>query len=42
MTYNKKTAPLKNYYDEQGKYHSIAGVGSVVDVFGRLTSTIKA
>lgn len=41
VTYNKKTAPLKNYYDEQGKYHSIAGVGSVEDVFGRLTSTIK-
>ena len=42
ITYNKKTAPLKNFYDEQGKYNSIAGVGSVDDVFGRLTSTIKA
>ena len=32
ITYNKKTAPLKSYYDEQGKYHAIAGVGSVDDV----------
>lgn len=42
ITYNKKTAPLKNYYDEQGKYHSIKGVGTVEDVFARLTDTIKA
>lgn len=42
ITYNKKTAPLKNYYDEQGKYHAIAGVGSVDDVFDRLTSSIKS
>ena len=42
ITYNKKTAPLKSYYDEQGKYHAIAGVGSVDDVFERLTSSIKS
>lgn len=41
ITYNKKTAPLKNYYDEQGKYNSIKGVGSVEDVFERLTSRIE-
>lgn len=42
ITYNKKTAPLKSYYDEQGKYHVIAGVGSVDDVFERLTTSIKS
>jgi adenylate kinase len=42
VTYNKKTAPLKNYYDEQGKYHSIAGVGDINDVFERLTVSIKS
>ena len=40
LTYNKKTAPLKDYYNEQGKYNSIKGVGSIDDVFGRLTSKI--
>jgi len=42
ITYNKKTSPLKSYYDEQGKYHGIAGVGSIDDVFDRLTSSIKS
>lgn len=41
ITYNKKTAPLKNYYDEQGKYNSITGVGSVDEVFDRLTASIN-
>lgn len=42
ITYNKKTAPLKNYYDEQGKYNSIKGTGSIGDVFERLTTQINA
>lgn len=42
ITYNKKTAPLKNYYDEQGKYNSIAGVGTIEDVFKRLTDKIES
>lgn len=41
ITYNKKTAPLKNYYSEQDKYHSINGVGDVEDVFGRLKTSIE-
>lgn len=31
--YNNKTLPLKEYYSEQGKYHSINGVGSVESIF---------
>ncbi len=42
MTYNKKTAPLKNFYDQQNKYHSISGVGSVDEVFERLKDILKA
>ena len=26
MTYNKKTAPLKEYYNKQGKYNLIKGL----------------
>jgi len=40
LTYNKKTAPLKDYYNAQDKYNSIEGVGSIEDVFGRLIEKI--
>lgn len=42
LTYNRKTAPLKDYYKEQGKYNSIDGVGSMDEVFNRLTDAIKS
>lgn len=41
LTYNKKTSPLKDYYRSQGKYISIDGVGSLDEVFGRLTDAIE-
>jgi adenylate kinase len=31
--YNNKTLPLKEYYSEQGKFHSIEGVGTINDIF---------
>jgi adenylate kinase len=31
--YNTKTLPLKEYYSEQGKFHSIEGVGTINDIF---------
>lgn len=40
LTYNKKTAPLKNYYNESGKYNPIKGIGTVEDVFERLKEKI--
>ena len=40
--YNNKTAPLKEYYSAQGKFHSINGIGSIDDIFGRLCETIEA
>ena len=38
--YNVKTLPLKNYYSEQGKFHSINGIGSVSEIFNSLTERI--
>ncbi len=42
ITYNKKTAPLKEYYAEQKKYHSIEGVGEVEEVFNRLCEVLES
>lgn len=41
ITYNKKTAPLKKFYNEQGKYQSINGIGDIDDVFDRLVAKIE-
>lgn len=38
--YNNKTLPLKNYYSEQTKFHSINGIGSVESIFKQLTERI--
>lgn len=38
--YNNKTLPLKNYYSEQGKFHSIKGIGSIGEIFNALVDRI--
>lgn len=38
--YANKTLPLKNYYNEQGKFHSIKGMGSKDQIFNALVETI--
>lgn len=38
--YNNKTLPLKNYYSEQSKFHSINGIGSIDSIFKQLTDRI--
>ncbi len=38
--YNNKTLPLKKYYSEQSKFHSINGIGSVDSIFAQLTERI--
>lgn len=38
--YNVKTSPLKIYYNAQGKYHSIDGIGSKEEIFQNLVSRI--
>jgi adenylate kinase len=39
--YNSKTAPLKKYYSDQGKFHGVEGEGSIEEIFSRLTSIIE-
>lgn len=38
--YQKETAVLKNYYQKQGKFTSINGLGTLDEVFGRLNTAI--
>jgi adenylate kinase len=38
--YNNKTLPLKQYYSEQGKFHSIHGIGSIEEIFRSLVDRI--
>jgi adenylate kinase len=38
--YNNKTAPLKNYYAQQNKFHSVYGIGSIEQIFDLLCATI--
>lgn len=40
--YNNKTAPLKNYYSAQNKFHSVYGIGSVEEIFNELCGVINA
>lgn len=39
--YNSKTAPLKQYYTDQGKFHSVNGIGTVEEIFDRLCKIIN-
>lgn len=38
--YNTKTLPLKNFYSEQSKFHSIDGIGSINQIFNDLVQRI--
>ena len=38
--YNNKTLPLKEYYSEQSKFHSINGIGSIDSIFKDLVDRI--
>ncbi len=40
FNYNNQTAPLKKYYSEQKKFHSVYGMGSIDDIFELLVATI--
>ncbi len=39
--YNLKTAPLKDFYEEQGKFHSINGIGAIDEITMRLGKVIE-
>lgn len=38
--YNQKTAPLKTFYQKQGKFHSVHGVGEIQEITDRLSRVI--
>ena len=38
--YNQKTAPLKKYYEAQGKFHSVNGIGEIEEITTRLSAVI--
>lgn len=39
--YNSKTAPLEDYYAEQGKFEPIDGIGEIKEIFYAISSVIK-
>lgn len=39
--YKNKTLPVANFYNEKGIYYKINGVGSVDEIFQRITNTIE-
>jgi adenylate kinase len=38
--YNRETSPVIDYYDAQGKYKAVNGMGSIEEIFGRLCKAI--
>ena len=40
--YNLKTAPLKEYYMNQNKFHSVNGIGNIKEITQRLAKVIDA
>ena len=38
--YHNQTSPLKAYYEEQGKYRSINGLGSIDEIFGLIKESL--
>jgi len=38
--YNQKTAPLKDFYTSQDKFHSVNGIGSIEEITNRLSEVI--
>jgi adenylate kinase len=38
--YNEKTAPLMQYYNDQGKFYAVNGIGSIQEITARLSTVI--
>ena len=38
--YNNKTAPLKEYYTKQNKFHAVYGIGEIEKIFSKLCEVI--
>jgi adenylate kinase len=42
VEYNTKTAQVASYYAEQGKFHSVYGIGEIDDIFHQLCAIIDS
>ncbi|WP_136668886.1 adenylate kinase [Flavobacterium sp. H122] len=40
--YNEKTAPLIDYYNQQGKFYSVNGIGAIIEITERLSQVIES
>lgn len=40
QVYHNTTSPLREYYQNEGKYHAIHGSGHVDEIFGKISETI--
>jgi adenylate kinase len=38
--YNDETAPVKGFYEKQGKYQAVDGMGTIEEIFERLCKVI--
>jgi adenylate kinase len=38
--YNEKTAPLMQYYNDQGKFYAVNGIGNMKKITARLSTVI--
>jgi adenylate kinase len=38
--YNNKTTPVANYYEKQGKFFSVHGIGEIEEIFGNSCAII--
>lgn len=39
--YNNQTAPLRDYYTSEGKYHGVKGSGAIDDIFNAIKEELK-
>ena len=39
--YNAKTLPLKSYYEGQGRFTGISGIGSIEEIFGSICQVVE-
>jgi len=40
--YNKETFPVKDFYEAQGKYKGVYGIGEIGEIFGKISQAIQA
>lgn len=40
LVYNRETSPVIDYYNKQGKFKSVDGMGTIEDIFARLCKAI--